>query len=67
MSELPTSDQLAAIFSAALKAGDTQGVGDALRIMALVDPERAGLLFDTLRVALAIAQERDAASVRGRD
>lgn len=48
-----------AIFHAALAAGDTRGVEAALALLAVRDPNRAGLLYDTLRVGLAIAQERD--------
>lgn len=47
------------IFHAALAAGDTRGVEAALTLLAVKDPPRAGLLYNTLRVGLAIARERD--------
>ncbi|PZG16477.1 hypothetical protein C1I95_17365 [Micromonospora craterilacus] len=49
------------IFHAALAAGDFKGVEAALTVMAPQDPHRAQLLYDTLRVGLAIAEERQAA------
>ena len=54
-----TADQLEAVFHAALKAGDVRGVGDALKVMVTVDPERAVMLYDHLRTALTIAKVDD--------
>jgi hypothetical protein len=47
------------IFRAALAAGDIEGVGAALTVMAPQDPHRAQLLLDTLRVGVALAERRD--------
>lgn len=46
------------IFHAALAAGDFKGVEAALTVMAPQDPHRAELLFNTLKVGLAIARLR---------
>lgn len=50
-----TADQLEEVFHAALAAGDAKGVEAALLVMTTVDPYRAGYLYETLEVALAVA------------
>jgi len=52
------SDTCERIFHAALAAGDFKGVEAALTVMAPQDPHRAELLFNTLKVGLAMADER---------
>ncbi|MEV0726023.1 hypothetical protein AB0I37_24995 [Micromonospora purpureochromogenes] len=52
------ADTCERIFHAALAARDFKGVEAALTVMAPQDPHRAALLFDTLKVGLAIAEER---------
>lgn len=47
------------IFHAALAAGDARGVEAALTVLAVRDPHRAQLLYDTTRFGLAIRQEQD--------
>ena len=44
-----------ACFWEALKAGDIEGVGVALRVMAGVDPARAVELYDHLMTSVVIA------------
>jgi hypothetical protein len=56
---LPTPDECEQIFHAALTAGDARGVEAALMLMAPQDPHRAQMLLDTVRLALAIAQNKD--------
>ncbi|MCX5066624.1 hypothetical protein OOJ91_12120 [Micromonospora lupini] len=56
------ADTCEEIFLAALDAGDFQGVVAALTVMAPQDPHRAEMLLNTLRVGLAIADERQRAT-----
>lgn len=55
--ELPSPDVLEKIVHAALEQRDMEGVGHALRLMAVQDPHRAQLLLDTLKVGIAISRE----------
>lgn len=52
------ADTCEQIFHAALAARDFKGVEAALTVMAPQDPHRAELLFNTLKVGLALADER---------
>ncbi|MEU7677933.1 hypothetical protein AB0C42_24335 [Micromonospora taraxaci] len=52
------ADTCERIFHAALAAGDFKGVEAALTVMAPQDPHRAELLFNTLKVGLAMAEHR---------
>lgn len=56
------ADTCERLFLAALDAGDFEGVEAALTVMTTQDPHRAELLFNTLRVGLAIANERQGAA-----
>lgn len=56
MSDLPTADQLEAVFHAALKESDLDGVMAALQVMTRVDPHRAGRLMDDLQTAVHLAK-----------
>lgn len=51
-----TADDCEQIFHACLSAGDIEGVGVALRAVAVRDPHRAQHLLDATRLALTIAQ-----------
>jgi hypothetical protein len=55
MTDLPTSAQLVAVFHAAVRAGDADGVDAALRVMVVVDPRKAVELYDALKTAVAVA------------
>ncbi|MEU7170205.1 hypothetical protein ABZ949_01785 [Micromonospora tulbaghiae] len=57
------ADTCEQIFHAALAAKDFKGVEAALTVVAPQDPHRAKLLFDTLRVGLAMAEERSRADM----
>lgn len=50
------------VFHAALSAGDSLGAIGALKLMVPVDPRRAALLLDLLRLSLAMAQEPETAA-----
>lgn len=52
------ADTCERIFHVALAAGDFKGVEAALTVMAPQDPHRAELLFNTLKVGLAMAERR---------
>jgi len=60
-SALPDADTLELVFHAALRAGDTKGIEAALRLLTIQDPARAEELFKLLRVALAIAADKQIA------
>lgn len=49
------ADTCESIFHAALARGDIKGVEAALTVMAPQDPRRAELLFNTLKLGLALA------------
>lgn len=51
-----TPEVLENIIHAALKAGDIEGVGHALRIMAVRDPHRAQQLIDTMKLGIVLAE-----------
>ena len=44
------------VFHEAIKAGDMEGIDAVLRLLAVCDPNRAELLTDLMRIALAIAE-----------
>ena len=50
------ADEVEAVFHAALKAGDAQGVVDALTVMATIDLGRCVKLHDALTTSLAVAK-----------
>lgn len=52
------ADTCERIFHAALADRDWKGVEAALTVMAPQDPRRAQLLYDTLKVGLALARAR---------
>jgi hypothetical protein len=55
MTDIPfTSDQLADIVVAALEAKDFEAVVAALRLLVVVDPRRAALLYDSVELAIAM-------------
>lgn len=49
-----TADEVEAFLLAALKAADMEGVDAALRVMVTIDPARAKVLYDTMKVALEL-------------
>jgi hypothetical protein len=50
------ADQVEAMFHAALKEGDTQGVEAAITVMLRLDPRRAIALWDDLKLAVDFTQ-----------
>lgn len=56
--DLPSADVLETIVQRALEQRDMEGVGHALRLMAIQDPHRAQTLLDTINVGIAINRER---------
>jgi hypothetical protein len=56
-----TATEIEALLLACLKAGDIPGVETCLMRMVIVDPKRAALLYDTMRVGVEIARNLDAA------
>jgi hypothetical protein len=53
-------DTLERIFHAAVRDSDVEGVGAALRLLAVVDPRRAERLHGALRYALAERRREEA-------
>jgi len=57
MTNLPPVAVLEEILHRALKDGDARGIEAALKLIAVQDPRRAGILMDTIKVGLAIRGE----------
>jgi hypothetical protein len=51
-----TADQLTEGIHRAIKARDMEAVADFLRVLAVVDPQRAQDVYDTLQLGLVIAE-----------
>lgn len=58
-----TATQCEEIFHAALSKGDAKGVEAALILLAVRDPHRAQVLLNSVRAALIIATDPEAAAV----
>lgn len=56
--KLPPVEALENVLQAALEQRDFEGVGHALRLIAVQAPQRAQTLLDTINVGMAIAKER---------
>lgn len=56
--DLPSAADCEAIFHAAGAERDWRGVQAALLGLTVQDPQRAQLLYDTLKVGVALANER---------
>lgn len=56
--DLPSAADCETILHAALAARDWRGVEAALLVLTVQDPQRAQLLYDTLKVGVALANER---------
>jgi hypothetical protein len=56
--DLPSVAVLEEILLRSLKDGDAKGVDASLKLIAVQDPHRAGILLDTIKVGLAIRGER---------
>jgi hypothetical protein len=52
--DLPSAADLERILNVRLERGDIEGVGHALRLLTVQDPHRAELLYQTMRVGLAV-------------
>lgn len=59
MADLPSVAALEKILIRSLQDGDMKGVDASLRLIAVQDPKRAGILLDTMKVGLAIRGESD--------
>lgn len=56
--DLPSVAVLEKILIRSLQDGDMKGVDASLRLIAVQDPRRAGVLMDTMKTGLAIRAER---------
>ncbi|MEP7194601.1 MAG: hypothetical protein ABI903_17270 [Actinomycetota bacterium] len=54
-----TPEQLEEAVHLALTAGDIKAVNGLLRMLAVVDPGRAEVLFEQLKVALALRADQE--------
>lgn len=59
--DLPSAEWLEQVLNVCLEQGDIEGVGHALRLLAVQDPRRAELLYQTMRVGVAIRTEHEGA------
>lgn len=53
---LPTADQLLTAMSCALRARDLEAFRDLLIVLAAVDPEAAGIIYNTIQLASPLAE-----------
>lgn len=59
--DIPSVDALTTVFHAAVAAGDARGVDASLRCIAVQDPATARALYDSLDLALMLADRWAAA------